>query len=434
MTLATSNEKQDADIEHRSGAASGETQASTRRDVPRLGILAKGDANWIGGMHYTINLIRALHALPDSERVHLTLLVPSGTSPGAFAEIESLVDICTIPPHQSDQSSPRMNPALLTAIADRDIDLVFPCMRSMGEGFPIPWLAWIPDLQHVTYPQFFTESQRSRRDEVFTRLAEDAKRIVVSSHCARTDCERAYPACRGKLRVLRFACVPDERWFEDKPAAVVERYDLPDRFLMLPNQFWIHKNHRTAFEAIERLAHRGVKLTLVCTGSTDDLRHPEHIQGLRQFIESVGLHDSIRILGLIPRCDQMQLLRAATAVVQPSLFEGWSTAVEDARALGKTLFLSDIPVHREQNPPRATYFDPESSEMLADVIEGAWARIPEPDQESRFEQARIAHRRHVIAFGRTFRELVCEAISGSRSALTGHSNPSGGPRDLATQP
>ncbi|MCH7925666.1 MAG: hypothetical protein IIC51_09045 [Planctomycetes bacterium] len=136
----------------------------------------------------------------------------------------------------------------------------------------------------------------------------------------------------------------------------------------------------------------------------------------------------------ISRVEFEKLRRAATAVVQPSLFEGWSTAVEDARALGKTLFLSDIPVHREQNPPRATYFDPESSEMLADGIEGAWATIPQSDQESRFEQARIEHRRHVIAFGRTFRELVCEAFSGSRSALTGHSNPSGGPRDLATQP
>ena len=34
--------------------------------------------------------------------------------------------------------------------------------------------------------------------------------------------------------------------------------------------------------------------------------------------------------------------------------------------------MSDIPVHREQNPDDATYFDPDSPEELADLIEGEW--------------------------------------------------------------
>ncbi len=419
MTVATSNEQQVSEIEHSSGVTPDATPTPTARDVLRLGILAKGDAAWIGGQHYTAHLIRALHALPPSERVHVTLLVPDGISTDAFAEVASMVDVCVVPQHRTDGSAATMNPALLTAIADRDIDLVFPCMRSMGEGFPIPWVAWIPDLQHITYPQFFNEAQRRQRDRVFTRLAEESRRIVVSSHSARVDCERAYPACRGKLRVLRFACVPDERWFEGDAAAVARRYDLPARFLMLPNQFWIHKNHLTAFEAIGKLADRGIKITLACTGSTDDPRHPDHIKSLRRFIESAGLSESIRLLGLIPRSDQMQLLRAATAVVQPSLFEGWSTAVEDARALGKTIFLSDIPVHREQDPPCATYFEPESSEMLAGVIEAAWSMTSEPDARSATDQARARHGRHVMAFARTFREIAGEAISANRSSSTG---------------
>jgi glycosyltransferase involved in cell wall biosynthesis len=51
--------------------------------------------------------------------------------------------------------------------------------------------------------------------------------------------------------------------------------------------------------------------------------------------------------------------------LQPSLFEGWSTTVEEAKSLGKKLLLSDIAVHREQNPPESVFFDPKNSEELA---------------------------------------------------------------------
>ena len=50
-------------------------------------------------------------------------------------------------------------------------------------------------------------------------------------------------------------------------------------------------------------------------------------------------------------------MRKAMAVIQPSLFEGWSTVVEDARALGKPMILSDFPVQIEQDPPSSDYFE-----------------------------------------------------------------------------
>ncbi len=53
-------------------------------------------------------------------------------------------------------------------------------------------------------------------------------------------------------------------------------------------------------------------------------------------------------LGIIPRSEQIQLYRFAAAVVQPSQFEGWSTVIEDAKALGRPIIASSIDVHKEQ--------------------------------------------------------------------------------------
>jgi hypothetical protein len=57
------------------------------------------------------------------------------------------------------------------------------------------------------------------------------------------------------------------------------------------------------------------------------------------------------------------------AVIQPSLFEGWSTVVEDAKALNKWVILSDIAVHREQLSINVDFFNPKDSIALSKLIE-----------------------------------------------------------------
>ncbi|TIP85862.1 MAG: glycosyltransferase family 4 protein [Mesorhizobium sp.] len=69
-------------------------------------------------------------------------------------------------------------------------------------------------------------------------------------------------------------------------------------------------------------------------------------------------------LGLIPYNDVVALIGAADYLLNPSHFEGWSTTVEEAKALGTPMLLSDIPLHREQ-APESLFFAPDSAEALA---------------------------------------------------------------------
>jgi glycosyltransferase involved in cell wall biosynthesis len=108
----------------------------------------------------------------------------------------------------------------------------------------------------------------------------------------------------------------------------------------------------------------GVSLQLVCSGKLYDNRNPEYIEQIKNFIADNNLEDDIRILGFIERTEQLCLMQNAYAIVQPSLFEGWSTVVEDAKCINKFIFLSDIPVHREQNPQNVCFFDPYNEEEI----------------------------------------------------------------------
>jgi glycosyltransferase involved in cell wall biosynthesis len=144
----------------------------------------------------------------------------------------------------------------------------------------------------------------------------------------------------------------------------------------------------------------------VWTGHPIDARNPSYLSDLLQRIHQSGLASQVLMLGLIPRIDQIQLMRRAIAVIQPSLFEGWSTVVEDARALGRPVILSDIAVHQEQDPPGARFFPPASPAVLAEAMEAAWREgVTGPDLAAESEARRKAHEA-LLGYGERFWNLV----------------------------
>jgi glycosyltransferase involved in cell wall biosynthesis len=236
---------------------------------------------------------------------------------------------------------------------------------------------------------------------------------VVSSESARTDLLRFYTTDADRVTVLPFCTIPDPAWYDGNPRDVQTKYHLPERFLVVCNQFWEHKNHGLVWEALARLREEGLHPNVVCTGPLLDYRNPMHLDRTVQTLHQYGLAGQVSLLGRLPRIEQVQVIRASLGLIQPSLFEGWSTVVEDGRLLGKSLILSDIPVHREQNPPAATYFDPHDADRLARQMATLWQEgIPGPDWE-RERAARLQADLNGLAFARRFL-----ALAGVRSEST----------------
>jgi hypothetical protein len=81
-------------------------------------------------------------------------------------------------------------------------------------------------------------------------------------------------------------------------------------------------------------------------------------------------------------------MRGSIALINPSEFGGWSTTVEEAKAYGVPMLLSDLDVHREQ-ASTAQFFSVSDDLRLADLLEAAWlgdGPADRVDQERRFEQ------------------------------------------------
>ena len=75
----------------------------------------------------------------------------------------------------------------------------------------------------------------------------------------------------------------------------------------------------------------------------------------------------IKYLGLVPLEDVYTLNANCLALINPSLFEGWSTTVEEAKSLGTKMILSNIKLHLEQ-ATEAIFFNPKKIESFENVI------------------------------------------------------------------
>ena len=110
--------------------------------------------------------------------------------------------------------------------------------------------------------------------------------------------------------------------------------------------------------------------------------------------------------------DLAPLMMASDALLNPSGFEGWSTTVEEARALGVPMVLSDLDVHREQGADQATYFDRTSAQALAQTLSN-YVPLDDEKRDALAAQAVPLADARVSEFARAFVALVSASMVGA---------------------
>jgi glycosyltransferase involved in cell wall biosynthesis len=343
----------------------------------RIAVPSIGGPGWMGGRNYLLNLLRSVNEL-GSGTVEPVLCLGSD-SDDDLAQAATAIDGLSIlrnPLLNTANNGARLRRALLTGCDDaaaslfraNAIDCVFEPARYYGWRFPLPALAWIPDFQHRYMPDLFSRAGWWKRDLGFRAQVASGRQFMLSSEDARDDCERFYPATKGRTSVVPFAVSIPELVDTSALRFIRDRYKLPERYVFLPNQFWRHKNHAVVIEALALLKSRGTVVCVVATGHTADPRDPGHFERLSARIADAGINDQFRVLGSIPYADVSALMQGCAALINPSKFEGWSTTVEEAKALGVRMILSDLRVHREQASGMADYFSPDDAAALAGIL------------------------------------------------------------------
>ena len=256
---------------------------------------------------------------------------------------------------------------MITKPPIRNLDAIFPCTTDFIFDKMGAKIFWVPDFQEYYYPEFFSEEELSKRKTRHLEWIQSGGQFVFSSQCVKDDFHEFYPHAKVKTTVLNFAVTHHSIPFDEKTA--LKKYRLNSfSYFMCSNQFWQHKNHWVILKALLELKKAGISVKIIFTGSKIDNRNPDYYRTIEEYVIKHELSSYASFLGLIPREEQLELLKYSRAIIQPSLFEGWSTIVEDAKALNKHLLLSDIPVHREQIDQGVDFFDPQSQIALTELL------------------------------------------------------------------
>ncbi|MBN1414287.1 MAG: glycosyltransferase family 4 protein [Bacteroidales bacterium] len=349
----------------------------------RLGIIYNFNPSWMGGIIYILNLIKMLDFLNDEQKPEIILFYRS--------DLKKFVDRVRYPYFQAvEWKFPPVYKGYIKSFLNGKNIFISDIINRYGlDGvYPLPdfplrtrstikLVSWYADLQHKYYPEFFSKRKIIERNLRIKFMLRNSDHLVVSSQSVADDFNRFFRIRKGmRMHIFHFVSV-----IEDLSGLNIvdirSKYKLPEKYFIISNQFHKHKNHKVLLKALLRLKDKGTDIHLAMTGRFPDASHSAYMQELHALINDHHLHSQISFLGVIPRDEQLLLMKHAQAVLQPSLFEGWSTVIEDAISLQVPVIASSLPVNLEQLGPDGNFFEPHDYVKLAEMLRDFPERNPD---------------------------------------------------------
>jgi len=340
----------------------------------KLGLIFNFNPKWMGGIIYLINIVRILKFLDDKDMPKVYVFYNP--------RLKEFVDEIEYPYLEKiSWNFPSVYDGFVRSIIQRknlfvhdlvtkyNLEAVYPMFDyPVKSKLDAKLVSWTPDLQHKYYPEFFKKKTRIGRNQRIKIKLKNCSDLVVSSQAVKDDFYKFYKIPQGlKFHIYHFVSIIDSLPDMDMDT-IRAKYNLPEEYFMISNQFHKHKNHRAAFKALAELKKEGKNTHFAITGKFPEEPNSEYMQELHDIINQHDLKENISFLGLIPRGDQLLLMKYAQAIMQPSLFEGWSTVIEDARSLQVPVIAASLPVNIEQLQEKGTYHEPHDYMKLAEIL------------------------------------------------------------------
>jgi hypothetical protein len=229
----------------------------------------------------------------------------------------------------------------------------------LGNKSKIPSIFWQPDFQEVNNPDLISFKRKIFRKINILLISNHANKILLSSNTVKKELKKINFKAYKKVEVIKqvFSNLPNNLFKSSD--YLKKKFKINKNYFFLPNHYWTHKNHILVLQSLISLKKKNKlkNIQIVSTGQFNDYRNPNYKNKIIQIIKTHKLENNFKILGIVSHPELMSLMKFSIAVINPSKSEGWSSTVEQAKSLGKLVLLSNLPVHKEQNPNRSFYFN-----------------------------------------------------------------------------
>ena len=196
-------------------------------------------------------------------------------------------------------------------------------------------VATLMDAIPLSHPQWLRSEFRRVKNCLWTRAANWADEVITISDYSKTELSKWAGIPLEKITVIPLAV--DERWYkpvdDDQFARVRDQYQLPEKFFVSVGTLQPRKNIESTIQAHRVLSHtERIRTPLIIIG-----RAGWKCNEVLQMIEQDSTSGAVRWLKHVPDPDLLPIIKLATALVFPSLGEGFGLPVLEA-------FAAEVPV------------------------------------------------------------------------------------------
>ena len=249
------------------------------------------------------------------------------------------------------------------------VDLIHATDHYVPRCKPAPMVATLMDAIPLSHPQWLRSEFRRVKNYLWTRAANWADEVITISDYSKTELSKWAGIPLEKITVIPLAV--DERWYrhvgDDEFAQVKAQYQLPKAFFVSVGTLQPRKNVESTIRAHRALSHaERVRTPLIIIG-----RAGWKCDEALRMIEEDSASGAVRWLKHVPDADLLPVIKLATALVFPSLGEGFGLPVLEAFAAEVPVITSNTTSLPEVAGDAAISIDPLDVNAISDAMKQA---------------------------------------------------------------
>jgi glycosyltransferase involved in cell wall biosynthesis len=285
-----------------------------------------------------------------------------------------------------------------------------------------PIVSTIQDVQYAVFPEYSSARKRAWLRAVHKRTLRHAAATVTISEFSRKEILELYGEKYTDRVVPIHVPIDWERIGRPRSEGQADQPTLLTVAAHFP-----HKNLPTIAHAMRRLVDSGVKARWILVGQPPRFlsRHGVGYPDMDALVSQLGLEDHVEVAGRLTDRELEQLMHSATALVMPSLYEGFGNVPAEALGIGLPVVSSSAGAIPEVTRGLALYVEDaldvvEWTNALEKVIRSPMQFTP---SLADVQSVRDAYSPHRIA--KQYMALFeAVALGGSPSASSMHPVPS----------
>jgi len=243
----------------------------------------------------------------------------------------------------------------------------------------VPFIFPILDVMYLNYRRYFKEYSELKTwivsQVVIKDLADRAELNIDCSEWDKNDIIKFLKQPKNKLITIKMV-PPGYIYFykdmvQEEVDELVRKYNLPEKFLFYPAQFFPHKNHLRLIESINIIKEKyGENVNLVLAGNPKV--NVDNYNKVKELIKKYNLENQVFILGYIEDKEVVALYKKSISLILPTFSGPTNLTPWEAMILGTVVLCSNLFDMPEQVGDAGIVFDPRDPNDMAEKIKKVW--------------------------------------------------------------